>query len=701
MIFQPTNVTPDLLGGVENGVVYTQSGSGGTVTVSWQVNGNTPLYAYQIDFFQMDAQSTAAGSTGKVNVVPAFSGVDAYGNVQRYSVSVPYSLFSGAAVAANNYEGKFCITQWYTVNRDESVVQRSMSVFRLAAEPSVRVLSLPGAYGGAYKFYGTYVNGATPAYQPVTPEWSRWYVRNLSKHRIEQDTGKVYGITGVLEYWTTKLLNPGDQYQAVYTVGTNLGAQYSATSTAFTALEGYVETTGGITAVCDRKKGAVRLDVIPSEDFPAAVTGDFEWNASGNLVLPLESSAKWTPPSLSDVQWNFLWIAEIDRLIDSGDDTQLLFRVRQSNGRIFSADWLSGGQMIEFTPILPDEGQIQWMEGEKIAVLLSMKDGVFTMQVSEKTAGGSVYTFSAQVSDYTPGPIVSVEIGGGTTTDFWAVSYGPDDNGLAEAFANWETPASVGPRIWFYGENYVAPDEVLATAVYFDAGAEWTMLRRDESGNVALVTNIGYGETADPVSVWDYGAANGNTYTYYIVSQDSAEAQAYVTVSDSVSPCLWDWALIQAEEHDLNEETVYGGRYTAQQVFLFSANVSTGQTGNGNSPSVQSTFTRYPVVLRDTLNRQAGTLTGLIGSVKAGVYSDANATRDALWGLSTSPLPLFLRSRRGDFLRVAISGEITMDTADNSAKQQITATIPWVEIGAVEDTVSEYVVSSSGGGEGE
>lgn len=706
MIFQPTNVTPDLLGGVENGVVFIQSGSGGTVTVSWQVNGNTPLYAYQIDFFQMDALSTPAGSTGQVNVAPAFSGVDAYGNVQRFSVSLPYSLFSGAAVAANNYEGKFQITQWYNAARTESVAQRSMSVFRLVAQPSASIIQVSGV-GGVYRFAGSASIQST-GYQPVAVEWARWYVYNETRGRSEQDTGKVYGANSAVSVWETNRLNPGDTYHAVYSVGTSVGYVASAIGNSFTALEGYIETTGGITPYCDRTKRAVRLDTIPYEDLPATVTGEYSWYGE-KIFLPMGSSAKWNPPSLSDAQWSFLWQATLFELNrEQGAETQTLFQIRQSNGTVFAAEWDPATERIIFTPHISGETSIAWKEGDTIAVLLSEENSAFTIKASYKYPDSSSFTISAPISDYSLSPISSVEIGGGTKTEFWCVSYGPDSSPLSEAFANWEEPnMSDRPHLLFEGKDASQPEVVRATAFYFSLGANagWTMYRKDSSGNVVHVANFSYAEDIVPVSVYDYGAVNGETYFYYVLSTSEDGENGYVALSGEVSPCFWDWALIQAEENAADELPQIGGKFNATQVFLFSANVSTGQTGNGNSPSVQSTFTRYPAVLRDTQNRQAGTLSGLIGSVRDGVYKDTNATRDAIWGLSTSPLPLFLRNRRGDFLRAAIAGEITMDTADNSQKQQLTATVPWIEVGPADETVSEMEYSSidppGDGGDGE
>ena len=131
-IYQPTNITPDLVSGPENGVVFVAPG--GNVEVSWAVNGNSPLTAYQIDFFKNDAASTAGTSTGKIVLDTPFSPVSATGAESRFSVYLPYGVggtyFSIAAADANK-QGKIRITQWWGDGAGQSVVQRSLSVFRI------------------------------------------------------------------------------------------------------------------------------------------------------------------------------------------------------------------------------------------------------------------------------------------------------------------------------------------------------------------------------------------------------------------------------------------------------------------------------------------------------------------------------------------------------------------------------------------
>ena len=136
--------------------------------------------------------------------------------------------------------------------------------------------------------------------------------------------------------------------------------------------------------------------------------------------------------------------------------------------------------------------------------------------------------------------------------------------------------------------------------------------------------------------------------------------------------------------------------YSAVNVFRFGLNLSSGSNGNGNNPNVLSNFTPYPTVQKDTQNRQSGTLTALIGSITApGEYTDSNAIRDKIRALSVTQNTLFLRNRRGDFMKIATAGEIITETADNTHLHQINATIPWVEIGPVKGSV---VKTLSGGG---
>ena len=124
-------------------------------------------------------------------------------------------------------------------------------------------------------------------------------------------------------------------------------------------------------------------------------------------------------------------------------------------------------------------------------------------------------------------------------------------------------------------------------------------------------------------------------------------------------------------------------------MFRFEGNVSSGSYTNRGARNIQSTFTPYPAVFRSTQNSRQGTLTGLIGRVTNGEYSDSNETEAALRALSSSQNQLFVRDRRGNLIKIALAGEISMSVNDSTAKQEITASVPWVETGPT-DGVSVY-----------
>ena len=62
-LFQPTNITPSVLGELGNGTVdITQD-----LTVTWQVNGNSAMTAFEIVFYQNNTGSSQLYTTGKVS----------------------------------------------------------------------------------------------------------------------------------------------------------------------------------------------------------------------------------------------------------------------------------------------------------------------------------------------------------------------------------------------------------------------------------------------------------------------------------------------------------------------------------------------------------------------------------------------------------------------------------------------------------
>lgn len=127
-LFQPTNVIPSI--NTNTGVVdVTQP-----MKISWIVNGNQNMVAFQIDFYKNDATSTFIDSTGIIGLTSdltdnaavqnanglPFAGVNGVGDIEMYTYASvkTWNAFNGAFTnitdGINRHPSyKFKITQWY------------------------------------------------------------------------------------------------------------------------------------------------------------------------------------------------------------------------------------------------------------------------------------------------------------------------------------------------------------------------------------------------------------------------------------------------------------------------------------------------------------------------------------------------------------------------------------------------------------
>ena len=138
MLFQPSNIYPSTLSGIGAGTVDVTQG----INVSWQVNGDTPMTAYQIKIYQNDTSSTLLYDSGAVSVSPAFETHDKYGNPTFYSVFISAAALSTAGIVNGyQYGYKMLIKQWWGVS--DYVEQTSASVFITRALPTIAIDAIP------------------------------------------------------------------------------------------------------------------------------------------------------------------------------------------------------------------------------------------------------------------------------------------------------------------------------------------------------------------------------------------------------------------------------------------------------------------------------------------------------------------------------------------------------------------------------
>ena len=134
MLFQPSNISPSTLSGLGAGTVDVNDG----ILVSWQVNGDTPMTAYEIKIFQNDSVSTQLFDTGKTTLGTPFQTHDRFGNPQFFSVGIGAPALADAGVVNGYSNGyKLLITQWWSAN--DYVEQSSASVFITRATPTLSI----------------------------------------------------------------------------------------------------------------------------------------------------------------------------------------------------------------------------------------------------------------------------------------------------------------------------------------------------------------------------------------------------------------------------------------------------------------------------------------------------------------------------------------------------------------------------------
>ena len=143
--------------------------------------------------------------------------------------------------------------------------------------------------------------------------------------------------------------------------------------------------------------------------------------------------------------------------------------------------------------------------------------------------------------------------------------------------------------------------------------------------------------------------------------------------SSEIRPVFYRWTLLVCESND-------DGSFTVEAQYHFKYNMDSGSASNNNAPNVLQNFTSRPTVQPAPQNYLSGTLKALIGAVSGGVYTDSLDVRNALMALSVTEKPLFLKSSKGDVMRVMTNGAVTSATAEKAESLAQTVSFPWIEL---------------------
>lgn len=687
-LFQPTNITPDLKGGVKNGTILNPASSTlQTVDISWSVNGNSKMVAYQIDFYQNTAASTLTGSTGKIDLATPFSAISTDGTERRFSCTVDYSLFSGTYAGTGTLQGKFKITMWW--NATDYVEQRSLSVFAVSKH-GIMGINAPMGFGGKWTFPGQYI----PPYPSSTwgeppLNWARWQIRGGNiQGEVIHDSGKVWNATELI--YSPPMLSPGSYVVVLTAEGAN-GAEYTETRDIEVERTNMATVNDLLTVKCDKENDALKIYIQNNVlAIPGTQTGSVSVVKNNAIALSdMWARVNFNFSEYSSSAWSVVWHGKIDGLLSLAANRVFAVNSAAQQTQVYVSRL---NNQLRFTPSGTGRPTITYAAGDEFWIIFTR--GYF-FGGSDEGYQWLVYSenydtyWNWPVTDFNPVPPREIILDGNTTVYGVQIGFGTGNSSLAAGMD--DTSADTV----FEGPKVVYPYSTFSGALT----AAWLPLGDGDGGGSLFRGDGGvyYGapltyvgdflpsqDLADVPYILDYAALNNRDYSYVVTSARENAENGAMSSAGQFRPCFWNWLLIEARQDGQNKDV-----YRALQVFRFEDNFSSGSYTNRGARNIQPTFTPYPAVFRSTQNSRQGTLTGLIGRVRDAVYTDSNETEAALRALSSSRNQLFVRDRRGNLIKVALAGEISMTVNDSTAKQEITVSVQWVEAGPT-DGVSVY-----------
>lgn len=640
MLHQPTNITPSSLANIGNTAVSAND----ALTVTWQLNGDTPLVAYKIDFYLNNSTSQSLFSTGKVTVSPSVAPKDKYGDPVFFAVTPGYPWSHIGVSNGNTY--KYKITQYWGSGTNDYTEQYSDTVFSVVAEPDLSiVLNYPPGAGNVFpsphiSMTANVQLGSGDAVRAV-----RWVV---SHGAIIDDTG--YIETPVLDYEYDGITP--DSHSS-YTVACYIQTQLGMTAQAERTFDCFYETTASpdFTAKCNCD-GSVTLNCpidgiksIPGTATPAS-GATF---SGGNLVLAAGARAQWTTYGISApyyIGYKGIW----------GSTAVEIFRLSNLAGNTLSVT-AGGGQVTLY------------LNGAQLDYLITgpLKVGeAFCVQISP-----TKFSFVGQ--DDTTRSISLPDI------DFVTVGAASNTSALTAIYMYITKTIPTNAAM----DNEITPvfDSNTVMLTQFDNGTL-------EAGNADKYKVRFYRDdkalatvSASNPTLTDYGAIPGEKYYYMAFKIVTGEfsGNGIVPASGAVGVNPEAYQLIEAAE----DETEYD-RYNVVSVWSFRSNAEDMSIGNGNEPILLANFTKYPLRQGSSQAPRSGTLSALLSNPIGGVYKDTYAQLQALYALSQTDNALFLKHPKGFMYRVHISSPITGTVNLTSNPMPTTISVPWIEIGDTE-----------------
>lgn len=671
MLYQPTYVTPSDQWGVGNGIVDITQG----LTVGWKVNGESAMTAFSVTIYQNNATSTQVYTTGQLTENCPFYGTDRNGKPVLFSYTIPASALSEAGMV-NGGAYKLIIEQWW--GDGESIAQTSASAFATRSAPVLTLGDIPAPLTS--RFY-TFTADFSQAQGDVV-DLVRWQIAGADgTDEPFYDTG--YIATPILETYYDGFF-PGNTYAVKCDVQTSSGVSVSTGWVEYSVEYDTSPLTGFVSVSCAKNMSAVMVSWPQAEFINGEGEGAYTVSG-GQLNINKGGQVSWSEISgeamALSAPWSVVWQGSLlyaDAVLFSVGGVSMVY----TNATQRLALVVDGTERAAATGVY----------GSDTITLLLTPSGFYLRR--ENASGGllpsdtllpseTLYPQAATVSAtgyypaaYTQETFTGISMGAKQICYFLQVlEDDAGDSGAADIiYADGYTPA-------FDDNTYMLAnfDKGLSAGSLTAAGGstEGVAIYRRAEGETLLrhIADVPFGVK----TAYDYGARSGETYTYYVLPTGAETYPSEPLESEAITPCWWNWTVLSCTERD-------DGSYQVAEQFDFGKNLSSGSISNNNAPAIFQNFTPYPTVQKAPQNYRSGTLESLIGVITKGRYTDSRQLRDAIWALSVSGNTLFLKSRKGDLMQIAISGAISMTTMDNSRAQAQTVTLPWVEVAAVDKT---------------
>lgn len=678
-LYQPTNIFPSSFAGVGGGVVdVTQP-----LTVSWQVNGSSALTYYQIQIYENTTTSNLVYNSGQTAVNPPFYGVTSTGEVQYFTVTIQPSALTGLS---NGFSSgyKMLITQWWNGG---SIQQISPSFFITRKDPTIQINSLPSTVTSrSVTLTATYTQA-----QGDTLDWFRWMLATPGDEvNPIEDSGYIYGTEDIQV--TYDGLFTDTAYAVRCMIQTENGVQADTGWQTFTVQYTVSQMQGYVDACLSPVEGIVlqwpKISYIPGK--PSGSNSV----AGGQLTLPPGSSITWDERNGEPLEipepWSLAWSGIVPATgtapvwTVTGDGHTVAFNIN-STSITLTLDGIALATLA--IPHIVSNYTIRMvLTPREIHVYypsqiggLYPSQGLYPSPTLYPMAGSYIWTLWTYPLTWVQPAIESITLYGQQRCDYIGVFAGEVvDPKLSNLLTNFNYEPSWDLDTWFLatfdGKTGINGGNITPSGDSITGAAIYRLAEGDSK--LSLVANVDIGTSM----IVDEGFRNQTQYTYYVFVLGSNTYVSAPLVSNAITPMFWNWTVLDCMV-DSN------GIYHANAIHVFRNNVTTDRISNNNSPQMLQNFTPYPVKQITSFNYKSSILTGYIGTVDmiANQYVDTVAMAEALYSLSVSATPKFLRDRKGNLWNIQTNSAVGMQTGDVQAQQPYMGTLPWAEVGPVGD----------------